>query len=123
MNGVSRPISNILIGLRCITGEQIRCSDCPYKPGNRFCKGNAAKDAIEALDFIAEVNSNFTSRKYGDDVPKAISLSSEPVEPIIGTTQVWGGEYMNYYQCGACRNPIDHHDKFCRTCGKELKWS
>lgn len=47
----------------------------------------------------------------------------EPVEVIIGTTEMFGSDVMNYYQCGACGNALGYHDKFCRTCGRELKWS
>lgn len=46
----------------------------------------------------------------------------KPVEAIVGTCQVWGGDYANYYKCGACKHPIGLNDKYCRTCGRKVKW-
>ena len=47
----------------------------------------------------------------------------EAVEPYIAgsgesfeTAETW------WYECGNCNKPIDPNDKFCRHCGKPVKW-
>jgi len=44
----------------------------------------------------------------------------EAVEPKIFQSEdfLWS----QWYICGACEYPVDPGDKFCRKCGKELKW-
>ena len=47
----------------------------------------------------------------------------EAVEPYIAgrgesfeTAETW------WYECGNCNKPIDPNDKFCRHCGRALRW-
>ena len=43
----------------------------------------------------------------------------EPVEPHVehdSDDDSW------YYGCGACHEAIDYKDRYCRHCGREVKW-
>ena len=40
-----------------------------------------------------------------------------PVEPVVA------GGITRWYACGACSEPIDPKDQFCRHCGKPVMWS
>ena len=71
------------------------CDDCPYD-------GKCSNEA-EALN---------------KDI-LALLREQEPVEPHVehdSDDDTW------YYGCGACHEAIDHKDKFCRHCGREVKW-
>lgn len=48
----------------------------------------------------------------------ALLKAQEPVEPAIGGNQksCW------YYICPICQLDIDKGDKYCRHCGRALKW-
>ena len=49
----------------------------------------------------------------------ALLREQEPVEPHVehdSDDDCW------YYGCGACHEAIDYKDKFCRHCGRKVKW-
>lgn len=48
--------------------------------------------------------------------------AQEAVEPDIAGNVEYDGHGSWWYVCGACRQPIDKGDKFCRWCGKAVKW-
>lgn len=55
----------------------------------------------------------------GEDLQNAIALlkAQEPVKPErSGRNLTW------YYCCGACGQPIDPGDPYCRKCGMKVKW-
>ena len=41
----------------------------------------------------------------------------EPVEP-----ELEGGGMIWWYICGECHTAIDTRDKYCRECGRKIKW-
>lgn len=43
--------------------------------------------------------------------------AGENVEP-----EFEGGGHSWWWVCGECRTMIDERDKFCRECGRRLKW-
>ena len=49
---------------------------------------------------------------------KALALlkAQEPVEPTLR------GGIGGYWYCGACNYQISRGDKFCRYCGRAVKW-
>ena len=77
-----------------------------------------------------EAYDRWVHTQYGTDklvalmsevVPDALTLlrEQEPVEPHAERDcddGIW------YYGCGACHGAIDYKDKFCRHCGREVKW-
>jgi hypothetical protein len=46
-------------------------------------------------------------------------IAQEPVEPI----RQWDDDETTWwYSCGSCVQAVDYKDKYCRHCGKGLKW-
>lgn len=43
----------------------------------------------------------------------------EPKKENDGTPEPWT---MWWYVCGDCGQPIDKIDRYCRGCGKQVKW-
>ena len=52
----------------------------------------------------------------------ALLKAQEPVEPTIGRCEEYDGHDSWWYQCGKCKTPIDVNDKYCRMCGRAVKW-
>ena len=50
----------------------------------------------------------------------ALLKEQEAVEPKIFQSEdfLWS----HWYICGACEYPVDPGDKFCRKCGRPIKW-
>lgn len=51
----------------------------------------------------------------------ALLKEQEAVEPKLYTPEsktIWS----NWHICGACEHPVDPGDKFCRECGRPIKW-
>ena len=67
--------------------------------------------------------------KLADEI-LALLKELKPVQPEYGGDME--GEYIReqeypecgtwWYECGNCRTPIDYHDRFCRYCGRPVKW-
>ena len=55
---------------------------------------------------------------------KAIALlkEQEAVEPKQESDSVPFPWTSWWYVCGDCGQNIDHHDRFCRHCGRSVKW-
>ena len=49
-----------------------------------------------------------------------IVKAQEPTKPKLGGDA--GPFGTQWYQCGACSGQIDPGDKYCRTCGRAVKW-
>ena len=99
-------------------------------------------DALEVIDALSVCSDQrnpagyrFTSEnecpyfKYKfDDGPGCVTRlirdamdllkEQEPVEPVIGGNQnsCW------YFICSRCQLAIDKGDKYCRHCGRAVKW-
>ena len=48
--------------------------------------------------------------------------AQEPVEPALANAENYDAHTSHWYQCGACLYPIDYGDKYCRHCGKAVRW-
>jgi len=65
---------------------------------------------------------------HGDDAEclgdalQLLKEQGEAYEPVVSGTAEHDGHGSWWYQCGKCRMPIDHGDKFCRQCGQAVKW-
>lgn len=60
---------------------------------------------------------------YGPDGMALPQKELEPVNPVIcGNGKTFEESETFFYACGACGKPIDFCDKFCRNCGKPVKW-
>ena len=80
----------------CIDREpgKYDCYKCPYETDGNDCDINLSKDAL------------------------ALLKEQEPVDPAIGGNQnsCW------YFICPRCQLAIDKGDKYCRHCGRKVKW-
>ena len=48
----------------------------------------------------------------------ALLKEQEPTDP-----EIEGGGSSWWYVCSECHGPIDTRDKYCRHCGKEIRWT
>lgn len=55
--------------------------------------------------------------KYAEDALKLLK-AQEPVEAKIGGS----ADNCWWYTCGGCGEAIDHIDRYCRHCGRAVKW-
>ena len=90
--------------------------NCPYK------------DAIFALlkeqeDLGTELtNAVELIHKKNERIEKLLK-EQEPVEPYVtGNGESFETAETWWYECGNCNKPIDPIDKFCRHCGRPVKW-
>lgn len=58
----------------------------------------------------------------GIDDAIALLKEQEAVEPTVSGMEEHDGLCSWWYQCGKCKIPIDYGDRFCRRCGKAVKW-
>lgn len=89
-------LEKVIRGLECCT-ETDDCNSCPYFEKPEYCSEDVLmRDAI------------------------ALLKEQEAVKPKVVNADdfLWA----HWYVCGSCENPIDPEDKFCRHCGKAVKW-
>ena len=82
-----------------------------------------SKDGCDACPYIGKV---MCRELLGEDVI-ALLKAQEPVEPIIDTYWETPSVYDNDVKitenrCGACGTEIEKWDKYCRECGRKVKW-
>jgi hypothetical protein len=80
---------------RCKLYNKVNCDKCPYDYNGRG-DGKSECTAELASDALAMLK------------------EQEPVAPEKFAS--W------WYVCGACGRKIDYHDRFCRWCGRYIKW-
>lgn len=82
------------------------------------------ENAIKTLESIldADIYDNWLSGGERQSVCDAIALLKEQdaVEPRIQTD--FDGKGTWWYICGSCNNAVSPKDKYCRECGKMVKW-
>lgn len=83
---------NVLKGLECLITNETPCEGCPYNESG-YCVKNIAKDARELLQ-------------------------EQDAVPVIQREVM----HMLVWCCGSCGVAITDGDKFCRMCGKAVKW-
>lgn len=49
--------------------------------------------------------------------------AQEPVKPTVRYMEEYDGHGSDWYVCGACEMPIFPADKYCRHCGRAVKWN
>ena len=84
-----------------------RCEKCPFgyeyldQTGDNYFVGcNTERMMVDAIDLLR---------------------AQKPVKPSIGGDA--DGMHGNWwYTCGACHEQIDRGDKYCRWCGRAVKW-
>ena len=92
-------IGGIIKGLKCISGDAVKCKTCEYYEGGLGCRSKICVDAIKLLQKL----------------PK----EPEPVKPKQKNPHVaaW------WYECGNCDSTISPSDNYCRGCGRMINWS
>lgn len=80
------------------------CSECRFETEYGFCKA---------------MPENFCGSTYDREKPEWCPLKEQ--EPV----QVAQREIMHmfFWCCGSCGVAITEGDKFCRMCGKKVKWN
>ena len=65
------------------------------------------------------------NRAYGKGIRDAIKIIQEYDTEKYETTPIQGGiprENISWYECGTCNWGIDPGDKYCRGCGRMIRW-
>ena len=74
-------------------------------------------ELIEAQMAVAKVvKSDFISLTVGQGKAILKELESSEAEMEGGGTSWW-------FVCGECHTAIDPKDKYCRECGRKIKWT
>jgi len=76
--------------------------------------------------FIKEFHPACTSEGVElDMLREVLSLlkEQEAVEPNVSDINDHDAHGSWWYQCGKCKMPIDYGDRFCRRCGRAVKWT
>ena len=74
----------------------------------------------ECLDLLDE-----TTALIVDELAEADQESKDDrraVKPGIGENVEFDGLLSRWYTCVECRTPIDRGDRYCRTCGRMVRW-
>ena len=88
-------------------------------------------EAVEILEEVKMIDDSMFaySQAYNDALDMAIEAlkAQEPVKPVIETRWETPSVYdedvkVTENKCGACGIEIDKWDKFCRMCGRAVKW-
>lgn len=127
----------------CLRSNDISiCEECPYNVGNDYgCRARLRDDIVTLLRAQESKDLELLSRVKSGKVLKSVckdyviyngdwyrknrwdwpEKAQEPVEPSIGGDA--DGMHGNWwYTCGWCHEQIDRGDKYCRWCGKAVKW-
>lgn len=48
---------------------------------------------------------------------------TEAYKPTIACADNYDELCPSWYQCSACKFPIDKGDRYCRYCGRAVKWN
>ena len=82
----------------------------------------ADRDEIaEGLKKVWDAFDAMEHELYADYVFEALELLT-PVEPEKLTVLDFGSMESELCLCGACHKPIGNGDKFCKHCGREVRW-
>lgn len=85
----------VIKGIQCRL--ELKCNECPYTSDDDVCDDcdSLFRDALELL-------------KEQEAVPVPV------IQREVMNMLVWC--------CGSCGVPITNGDKFCRMCGRRMKW-
>ena len=113
------------------------CFACPYNDGvhgNTGCKKKLVDDALEllnALDVTPEELERLKKCRHECKIDcllehyekikaerDALMEAREPTKPRLVAVE----PLPHYLECGKCGTRIFDGDKFCRMCGREVRW-
>ena len=115
----------VIKGLECCTKKlciyKATEKECPYwelsgayEDAFEDCTTEMAKDALALLK--AQEPRDFHDGFIG--LSEQAFSNPQPVKPNV----IMHGKMVMYYQCPACLRTIDSGDRFCRHCGRKVKW-
>ena len=91
-------LEKVIKGLECCINAGDCQNQCDYWPDNR-CEHLMMIDALELLK------------------------AQEAVKPVIKpVSKPKSTECTQWYACGKCGKSLDPEDKYCRRCGRAVKW-
>lgn len=113
----------------CLTIDS-PCGDCPYYSHEDIqeldCERNLRHDALALLKEQGEQikNRDESLEKAREEIEwlRGMLKEQEAVEARKkndGIPQPWTSWW---YVCGDCGQEIEYHDRFCRWCGRSVKW-
>lgn len=78
---------------------------------------------MESLNVCTKERCPIQWDKVSDDCNlQECPYRTEAYKPTITYADNFDGHGSCWYQCGACKFPIDKGDRFCRWCGRAVKW-
>ncbi|MBR3333146.1 MAG: hypothetical protein IKG23_02540 [Clostridia bacterium] len=77
------------------------------------CRSNAS--------FASKAENHFWELQNAASDAVELLKEQEPIIPSVGGSNDPDGHSW-WYQCGKCKMPIDYGDRFCRRCGRAVKW-
>ena len=122
--GHSIDMEKVINGLQCIIDGTVRCESCGYaidKHGHHSCQQNCVSDAIALLKEQEDLGAELTNavdliHKKNDRIKEL--LKEQEAVPVIQREVM----HMLVWCCGSCGVAITVGDKFCRMCGRRMKW-
>lgn len=91
--------NKIISGLKCCLVEyEPNCDACPYRDVSESCREKLQKDVLEELSVKENIQDMMIPRtNFGIQQP------------------VW-------YTCSVCGVRIAEKDRYCKNCGRKVKW-
>lgn len=116
-------------GIRCLAGDRMRCSSCPYsRPGNLnflACVKDIARDTMQAIteqsDEINKLKKELKQTEGNVRVVERVIEVEKP--PVMGK---WYYDNQGHYFCSECgfmENEVVKLKirKFCPVCGAKME--
>lgn len=101
-------LEKVIKGLECcsaMNGEQ--CGGCPY-----------AAECEEGM-----IGAVWAGLAHLCADALALLKAQEAVKPFVtGNGRTFEEVETWWYECGNCNKPINPNDRYCRHCGKAVKW-
>lgn len=90
------------------------------------------KELIDDLKKIEKQYTDIATRLRTEDPKSSYAIwktaescrkAAEELERLIpAPAEIEGGGTSWFYVCGKCNKAINYKDKYCRECGREVKW-
>lgn len=103
-----------------LTDEMVELDDRKYRDRNVLVELKYMGREIKHRKTVTNDDLRFMAWLYRSALN--LQKDQEAVEPTVSSLETHDGLCSWWYQCGKCKMPIDHGDRFCRHCGKKVKW-
>ena len=108
----------VMMPVKVIDKECVNCELLDIKTG-----GYAKYDGVAVVGYENEMRccSLTECLRYYNRIAKKVQKTE--TEPETVEAEIEGGGSTWWYVCEDCRTAIDSRDKFCRQCGRRIKWT